>query len=166
MTSKVVPKRGFGGDEDVASGLTDDSVGGREAEAGPLTDVLGREERLEDARQRALRHAFAGVADGDPAVAAVCDRGMPWVESRRREPVDRERERAAVGHCIAGVEREIEQDLVDLGRVGDDRRRIVVHPKVGSDRGRQNTAKQRGGATQEAGRRDFLDGEFMLAAEG
>ena len=81
-------------------------------------------------------------------------------------PVDRERERAAVGHCIARVEREIEQDLVDLGRVGDDRGRIVAHPKVGSDRGRQNSAKERGGATQQTSRLDFLESEFVLAAEG
>ena len=70
----------------MASGLTDDSVGGREAEAGPLADVLVVKNGSKMRAMRALGHAFAGVADSDPAVAAVRDRGMPWVESGRREP--------------------------------------------------------------------------------
>ena len=58
----------LGVDEDVAAGLGDDAVGGREAEAGPLPHLLRREERLEHAAASGLVHAAAGVLDGHTAV--------------------------------------------------------------------------------------------------
>ena len=44
-------------DLDVTAALRDDAVDDREPEAGPLADALGREERLEDAREHVRRHA-------------------------------------------------------------------------------------------------------------
>jgi len=44
-------------DKDEAAGLADDAVHGRQAKPGARADLLGREERLEDARQMFLRDA-------------------------------------------------------------------------------------------------------------
>ena len=57
-------------DEDEAAGLLDDAVDGREAEPGAGADLLGREERLEDARQILLGDADAGIGDLDQHIIA------------------------------------------------------------------------------------------------
>src|SRR5258708_4829256 len=49
-------------DPDVAVRLLDEAVDHAETEPGTLADILGREERLEDAIQHVLRHALSGVA--------------------------------------------------------------------------------------------------------
>src|SRR6185437_12047309 len=51
---------GLAVDEDESAGLLDDAIDGGEAEAGAGADFLGREERLEDARQILARDADAG----------------------------------------------------------------------------------------------------------
>ena len=52
--------------------LLDDAVGDRQAEAGALADVLGREERVEDARQDlfGMPGPVSRIVVIDPAVAA------------------------------------------------------------------------------------------------
>ena len=62
---KVVPLPGVGIRIDEAAGLLDDAVDGREAEAGALADLLGREERLEDLVDDLGRDAGAGVGHLD-----------------------------------------------------------------------------------------------------
>src|SRR5260221_522831 len=55
---------GLAVDEDEAAGLLDDAVDGGEAEAGAGADFLGREERLEDAREILARDADADAEIG------------------------------------------------------------------------------------------------------
>src|SRR5205085_11485639 len=57
-------------DEDEAAGLLDDAVDGGEAEPGAGADLLGREERLEDAHEILLRDAESGIGDLDEDVVA------------------------------------------------------------------------------------------------
>src|ERR671918_392499 len=61
---------------DRARGIGDDAVNEREAEARALADLLGGEERLEDARERRFVHAGAGVFDGEPRVAPRMQRAV------------------------------------------------------------------------------------------
>src|SRR5690242_4597510 len=49
----------------MTAGLLDETVDHRETEARAFADFLGREERLESARNRCRIHADAGVGDGD-----------------------------------------------------------------------------------------------------
>ena len=60
-TSKVLPQPGLAADFNPAMMLFDDAVGRGQAQAGAFADILGGEERLENAFERALVHAHAGV---------------------------------------------------------------------------------------------------------
>ncbi len=57
-------------DKDEAAGLLDDAVDRRQAEPGAGADLLGREERLEDALDVLLRDADPGIGDLDQHVVA------------------------------------------------------------------------------------------------
>src|SRR3954447_7121299 len=83
-----------GVDADVAVVLLDDDAPGDvQAQPGALADVLGGEERLEDARAHVLGDARTAVGDLDDGVAAVAARA------------DRQRPRAVTGrlHGADGV---------------------------------------------------------------
>ena len=71
-------------DPDMAARLLGEAVDHRQPEAGALADRLGREERLEDLRERVRRHADAGVADADDGVVAGVDLLLaePFLRSR------------------------------------------------------------------------------------
>ena len=73
---RALARRAVG--EDEAAGLLDDAVGGGQAEAGALADLLGGEERLEDLVELALGDAGAAVRDLDRR------RSRPAASSRGR----------------------------------------------------------------------------------
>ena len=103
-----VPAAGVRVDLDVAAGVGDDAVDGGEAEAGALARLLRREERLEGARRDLAAMPAPVVGDGDP----------------RRRPVapgHGDRQRPAVGHRVARVDGEVDEHLLELGAVGEDR---------------------------------------------
>ena len=66
--TKRVPSSTFEFGEDEAARLLDDAVDRREPEAGPLADLLGREEWLEDLAEHVRRDPAAGVGDRKRAV--------------------------------------------------------------------------------------------------
>ena len=88
----------------------------------PWPGGLGGEERLEDVGQRVVVHAGAVVrhAQADPRsgrhVGAA--RGLGRGHGLQRRLDDQP---AAVGHRVAGVDRQVHQHLLDLARVGLDR---------------------------------------------
>ena len=92
---------------------------GREAEPGSLPGLLGREERLEDPLQRFAAHPGAGIGDRQqhefarPAIgdAQRFGGGDGGILQAEREP-------AAVGHRVAGIDRHVEHDLLNLAGVG------------------------------------------------
>ena len=81
----------------------DDPVDGREPEADAL--VASREERFEDPGERLLVHADARVRDDE------LDGTVAGVARRDRQP-------AAVRHRVARVHGQVDDDLLDLARVG------------------------------------------------
>ena len=59
------PLAGRALDEDVAAVVADDPVGDREAEACSSADLLGCEERIEDALLQSLRDPRTRILEGD-----------------------------------------------------------------------------------------------------
>src|SRR5260370_19310864 len=57
---------GLAANGDLAVVVGDDPVHDRKPEPGPLADIFGREERLEDALHGHRVHAAAGIGDPDP----------------------------------------------------------------------------------------------------
>ena len=118
---------GVGDDLDAPAGLRDDPVHGREPQPRAEADVLGRVERLEDPLQHVGLDSRAGVADGQPHVLA----GGAGLD----------RERAAVGHRVAGVDRQVDHDLLELRAVGQHRRQIRRRPASRSRCPRRSAAR-------------------------
>ena len=96
----------------------------RQAEAGALADALGREERLDRARQRRLVHADAGVGDRQADIVAGRQlRAMPGAD------------RLALGaRCVSvppsgmasrAFTAEVEERHLELVGVGLRRRQVV-----------------------------------------
>lgn len=93
-----------------------------EAHAGALVEFLRREERLEDSVARRLVHAGAGVGHAQAHVVAVARVGVVQCGVLAEGHVRRaDRDRAAVGHRVSAVQREIHEHLLDTGRVGKNR---------------------------------------------
>ena len=116
--------------EDRTAALVDDAIHGREAEPGALPQLLRRVERLEEMTQDRAVHADAGVADGEHHVRAGTRAwmlgGVSLVEFHVR---GLDRQHAAARHRVAGVEREIEDHLFNLARIGADTVERVRRPR-------------------------------------
>ena len=73
-------------DPHVATGLADEAVNLRQAQAGALADILGGEERIERLASTSAGHADAGIGDARPArsrrAAHLPARGIGRVEPR------------------------------------------------------------------------------------
>ena len=110
---------------DVPLVLLDDAVDDGQAQAGALAEFLGGEERLEDARLHFAAHAAASVGHGQQHVAAGLDVGRQVVGVRVQDDVaGLDGELAAARHGVAGVDRQIDEHLVDLAGVGLDAREV------------------------------------------
>ena len=112
---------GLAVDRDVSAALLGDAVHRGQPEPGALAHLLGGEEGLEDVRLDLGGHAVAGIADREHDVGARLDLGMgPGVGLVQGHVAGRERQPAPVRHRVAGVDGQVEQDLLDLPRVGLD----------------------------------------------
>ena len=69
---------GLAFDEDIAAGLYDDAVDGRQAEAGSLADLLGREEGFEDLALQVFFDAAPGIDDFDQHIVAGGREAWAW----------------------------------------------------------------------------------------
>ena len=121
---------------DLATGLVDDGVHGREPEPGALGARLRREEGLEHPRRGVGIHAVARVGDGE---------GHSGSAVFQLARFGGDGERAAVGHRVAGVHDEVEQHLLELARVhdhGPDRGRTQVDLDVRADEATQDLAER------------------------
>ena len=84
-----------------------DRVGDRQAEARAFL-ALGGEEGIEDAPAHVLGHADAGVGDREDDVAVILRAGA-------------DAQRPAPRHRVDGVQDQVGEDLVELGRASHDR---------------------------------------------
>ena len=107
----------------MAAALHDDAVDGRQAEAGALPRLLGGEERLEDLRAGRGVHTAPRVADGELDVWPDLRLGVLGGVCRVDHDVGGfDRHPTAVRHRVAGVHDQVHQHLLELPRVGLDRR--------------------------------------------
>ena len=101
--------------------LLHDAVHGGQAQTGAVALLLGCEEWFENAAERFLLHAGAGVGHGEAGKLARTRGGLRgrW---RRRDCACAEvdRDGAALGHGIACVDEQVHHDLLDHARVGLD----------------------------------------------
>src|SRR6185312_9923535 len=105
-------------DLDVPGRLLDEAIDLRQAEAGPLADLLGGEEGLENVRQDLVRHALAGVGHREYGIGAGRELAMA---GRHFGIAGLDRDVPASGHGVAGVEDEVEKgglDLIGIGQRG------------------------------------------------
>src|SRR4029453_18952225 len=90
--------------------LLDDAVGDGQAETGPLADLFGSEEWVEDTRQYVCRDAGAGVPyreeDGLAKVVGCCRE----VDSADGSSID---------HRVLGVDEHVEERLLKEQRIAD-----------------------------------------------
>ena len=92
--------------------LLNDGVRDRQSESGALADVLRREEGIEDLVLDVRRHARPVIADlqHDRVLFAV----MPRPQHQRAAPIGRQ-------HGLLSVDHKVQQHLLNLMRVGEDR---------------------------------------------
>ena len=119
----------------VAVALLGDAVHGREPEPGALPRRLGGEERVEDARLGLRVHPDAVVRHVEPHVLPRCGGDPPAGELVvQRGVARRDRDAAArlVGDGVARIDREVEDELLDLPRIGvhEAERRIELEPQL------------------------------------
>ena len=94
--------------------LLDDAVADRQPQPGPLPDPLGGEERIEDLLQMIGLDAGAVVLDADP--------------DTRGRPAGRDAQHALavrLGHRLLGVDDDVQDDLLQLVRIGQGLRQVL-----------------------------------------
>src|SRR5262249_56789027 len=102
-------------------GLLDETVDGCKTKPGALADVLGGVERIEDLIDYFGRDSGAGIGNLDQHVFA--DRHALVLQAPALLGADvagADRQHAAVGHGVAGIDREIDDRLLELSDVGLD----------------------------------------------
>ena len=133
MDAEARPRAWLAGDGDEPPALVDDAVDRGQAEAGPFPDHLRGVERLEDVGQRLGIHPGAGIGRDEHDVHAW-RRNLDAAGGRlpRIDPHGGglERQRPAIRHRVARVQREVEQHLVELSRVGVDQWQILGQPEL------------------------------------
>ena len=144
---QIQPNRGalarFAVDGDMAVGLLDQPVDHAESQTAALAGFLGGEERLESAFQRLGRHAHAGVADRQYDI-----RPGPHLGLRRgvilfdQDVGGFQRKSAALGHGVAGVDHQVEQGVLELGRIDQRLLQIVGQRRLDPDVGAQGAPHQ------------------------
>src|SRR2546423_10360152 len=107
----------------VPVGRRHDAVQGCEPRARALSLFLRRVERLEDVLLCLWVDAVTGICDREARVLARRDARME-VDIAAAETLcpGLDRERAAGRHRVAGVHDEIDEHLLDLAPIGEDRR--------------------------------------------
>jgi len=109
----------FAAHVDAAVVLLDDAVGERQAQAGAATHGLGREERVEDARQMLGSDAAAVVLDLDPDL-------VPGVAAAHDDQAALRADR------LGRVDEQVQEHLIELRRQAlDVGQRAVFAPDVG-----------------------------------
>ena len=103
-----------------AAAMARDTLHERQAETGPLADLLGGEERLEEMRLHVFGHADAVVAYAKPDVVAGGTECSPGTIAASTVAISSTRESAAARQRVARVDHQVEDDLLDVVRIHQD----------------------------------------------
>ena len=153
-----------GVDRDAAAMLADEGEDLAEAEARALARFLGGEEGLEDALGDLGRHAAAVVGDAERDVLArlaAADR-LRFQHGRARHDADR----AAAVDRVARVDREVEDDVLELDAVGADAPAVGAVLRDQGDAVAQRPVEQVRHVGDQRRGGDRLGLERFFAAEG
>ncbi len=147
------PGAGLAPHGDVARELLQDAIQRREPEASALLAALGGEEGFEDAREGGAIHAHAGIAHREPhEVARLQVRMSHGLLGAQPMVRGGDGQRPAVGHRIAGVEREVHEHLLQLHAIafhpGEVRREREHHIRRNPRQGIELVARRCGGALE------------------
>ncbi len=113
--------------EDVSAGLPDETEDHTQAQTPSLALDACREEGLEDRFEKLGRNSLSSVSHIDPHVLIGDDTHAICLVLVREIAVRRgNRQRAAVGHRVARVDRQVEDRVLQLCAVCGDRPRIEV----------------------------------------
>src|SRR2546428_639605 len=146
--------------------LLDDSVHRRQPESASLPARLGREERLEGALPRLLVHAKSRVADLEQHVRAGGRGRMHRNElGVQRDVACRDAQPAAGRHGISRIDREVDDDLLDLSRVGHDEVELRVERDDELDVLADQTPEHVAHAGDGGVEIEWLPGGRLIAAE-
>ena len=111
-------------------------------------------------------HPDAGVADAQPDVAArVHVRPGARVGGVDVDVLGVERQRAAVGHRVARVDREVEQHLLELAVVGHDRPQVGRQRRLEHDVLAERAAQQLLHLEHDAGQVEHARADDLAARE-
>jgi hypothetical protein len=113
----------------VAAGLANEAVHLAQAETRPLSGAFGCKERVEGLGDNFRRHACARIGDRDEHVLAGLDCVLLGINVINKSVQGLDGEPTAAWHCIARVDREIEDRVLELRRVG------LNLPKTGGKHG-------------------------------
>src|SRR5688572_25673415 len=143
-----------------------DGVRGRQAKPGPLASTLGGEEWLERARERNSVHARASVGHAEHYVSSGRKTNSRRIFLTQQHRAGLNNQAAAVWHGVAGICREVQQYLFDLGPVGFDASHLAVQTQdqlnVFADQSAQDLLQ----ATDDLVQFHDLGPQQLLAAEG
>lgn len=99
--------------------MLDETINHREPKAGTLALRLGGEERLESLLDDIGGHARTGIGDREHDILTGHDLGMrPAVGIVEKGIADLDSQLAGAVHRISGVDRKVEQRILDLDRIG------------------------------------------------
>ena len=123
--------------------LLDNAVHLCQSQTAAFAGILGGEERLKDVRQHVWGNAGSGVGDGEDDPVAGRELGQ---HGRGFGPhvalLQRNREHAAIWHGIAGVDRQVGEELLDAGGIGVDGDLLLRANQQDADVFRQNAFQQ------------------------
>ncbi len=151
----------------MAMGLFDEAIDHAEPQARPRAEFLGGEERIEHLAEILRCDAGAAVGHGDRDIVAGFHLGMTVgiVQVERR--IGRlDRQPAAIGHGVPGVQAQVEHGIFELGRI-DQRmpdRRLFEHGERNVLA--QGTPQQRLGVRQQGVNVDRHRLEDLLSRKG
>ena len=114
-------------DVHITSQLLHDAVHGREAEPRPLSRAFGRIERLEKTLLHFFRHAAPSVRHGEHHVTTRSGTQMAFtMRIGELRICGSDRDVASPRHRVTRVDREVDQHLLDLARIGVDEGQLRI----------------------------------------
>jgi len=130
----------------VPTRMVDDPMNDRQSQSGSRTHSFGREEGFEEAGLNLLGHPAAGVACRQlDKTSCLQIRVVGEILFPNRERTGFDGQPPAPGHCISGVDREVDQYLFELPLISGDRVLNRVEDECDFDIVSEQPAKHLGG---------------------
>ena len=144
------------------TGLGGDAVDHAETETAALAGLLGREKRLDRPPQHLVGHALPGIRNRDQHIIARSE-----VRSRLA-PAHigcADRQAAAFGHRVAGVDRQVQQHQLDLRGIDQRRPQSVGQHGLDAHGGTDRAKQHIGGFAHQPVQIERGRGKALLARE-